>query len=294
MLDPTLAAELGLEPEDAQEDVPVAAAPVASAEETYASIAELVRSNAQKAGRLTDLGAVEALIPPAEPDAPPLSLDEMVKDERYTDIQAAFASTGEVFLYSTSAITPDAARGKAEEDAVRARIAGRVRADSRDLVKLTPVAGLELPAGNEETGKPAFSLDAMLADERYPDIKSLVISTGAQYLFSETHVTRSYAEILGRAEANDPCATIAETVREAAHIYPRPTSVELFREPVFGIKSDELEGHVARLLSQPEYADIKKVVTSNGIVYLYSDRYMTEPHAQSLAEWYEVGRNENP
>jgi hypothetical protein len=287
--------EFGFGPEDAAEaESPAETAGGPSLAEVYASIAALVRQNAADHGRLTDIASVEALIPPAAPDSPPLSLEEMVRDEQYSDIQPAFASNGEVYLFSTQSMDPAQAALRAEIEALWAGIAQRVRADSAQRAQLTPLRDLELPEPAPESSAPALDLSAMQADERYTDIRSLTISNGAIYLFSETYMAPGYATLLGRAAAKDPLATIAETVRDNARIYPRPTSIKSFEETLFDINPAELEAHVARLLEMPEYEDIKKATASNGAVYLYSITHMAEGQAQYLAEWDAVGRDANP
>ncbi len=145
-----------------------------------------------------------------------------------------------------------------------------------------------------EPDKIAVNLAEVLRDDRYRDIKSVVASTGAVYLYSETYITRNYADILVRVEANDPCATIAGMVRDESRIYPRPTNIELFKEQVFNIAPDELETHIAGTLERQEFQDIKLIHASTGARYLYSDLYMDEDYARSLVEWEEVERDENP
>ena len=287
--------EFGFGPEDAagsENTIETPAEP--SLAEVYASIAALVRENAESHGWLTDIASVEALIPPAAPNASPLSLEEMVRDQQYSDIQPAFASNGEVYLFSTQSMTPAEATQRAEVEGLRASVAQRVRADSAQSAQLTPLRDLELPEPAGDGSAPGFDLAAMQADERYADIRSLTISTGAVYLFSEKYMAPGYATLLGRAAAKDPLATIAETVRDNARIYPRPTSLKTFEETLFDINPAELSALIERILASPDHTDIKKAVASNGAVYLYSTTYMAEGQAQYLAEWDAVGKDANP
>jgi hypothetical protein len=45
--------------------------------------------------------------------------------------------------------------------------------------------------------------------------------------------------------------------------------------------------------SMEEYADIKSVTVSSGMVCLYSDRYLTESQAMGIAQWDEVDKHLN-
>lgn len=189
---------------------------------------------------------------------------------------------------------PTEERGKNSAEEIQTGIAERVREDSQNLSKLTCVDSLCTPVSDLEPDRVQVILADMGKDDRYKDIKSLAASTGAVYLYSETYITKNYAEILARAEANDPCATIAATVRDESRIYPRPTNIELFKDRVFNIDPDEVETHITRTLEQQEFNDIKLILASTGASYLYSNLYMSEDYAKSLVEWEEVEQYDNP
>jgi hypothetical protein len=74
-------------------------------------------------------------------------------------------------------------------------------------------------------------------------------------------------------------------------IYPRPTQLELFVDPVFNVDSDKLETYADAVLAR--FLDIKKLTASTGATYLYSTEHMSEGQAQSLMEWNEVEQYEN-
>ncbi len=103
----------------------------------------------------------------------------------------------------------------------------------------------------------------------------------------------NYDKIQALVEANDPVATIVETVREESRIYPRPTKVEVFKEPVFNINSGELWTYVEQIVEQEEFGDIQLIQASTGVHYLYSTQYLDADHAKSLIEWEEVERFRN-
>ena len=175
-------------------------------------------------------------------------------------------------------------------------LAERIRADSQNLTQLTAINDLGplVPGTESDASELSAVLARMAHDERFKDVCSVVASTGAVYYYSETYITKSYAVLLARAQADDPCTVIAATVREESRTYPRPTNLELFKEQVFNIDSEELETHVARIQERSEFEDIKSIHASTGARYLYSDRHMTEDLARSLVEWVEVEEEENP
>jgi hypothetical protein len=104
-----------------------------------------------------------------------------------------------------------------------------------------------------------------------------------------------YALLLTRVAAQDPCATIAETVRDESKRYPRPTNVLLFMEKLFGMKEADLKASISALQRRPEFSDIKTLVhPTTGGFYLFSSRYLDEDTASSMMDWQEVGKDANP
>jgi hypothetical protein len=175
---------------------------------------------------------------------------------------------------------------------VKFRIGEKVRADSRGTQLLTPVDGLYAEIGWEES---ACNPDEIRKDPRYEDIKTATAATGERFFYSTRHMSDYYALLLARVAAHDPCATIAETVRDESRIYPRPTCVLLFMEKLFGMKEADLKEIVDKALLKPEYNDLKMMVhPATGGVYLYSSQYMDADLAFALMDWQEVGKDANP
>ncbi len=263
------------------------------AEEMQAKIAEQVRADSQSYARLTSLDTVNQLLSGVAADEPAINLADMQADKRFQDIRSVVASSGAVYLYSETYIAKNLAETLVQTEDARAKIALKVREDSKNLAKVTGVDTLGSLFPDMAPDLIRERVAELLEDDRYRDITSTVASTGGVYLFSETYITRSYADILVRAEVNDPCATIAATVRDDARIYPRATRIEFFENPIFGIDPEELETHLASTLERPEFGDIKLIGASTGARYLYSDSYMDEGYARSLIEWEEVDQFEN-
>ncbi len=262
--------------------------------EMLTKIADKVREDSGGLGRPTAVASLGTLIPELTLDLVATGVATMAADERWKDVRSLTLPSGAVYFYSDEHIAPAEALGRARRDELQFRIAERVRETSENLAELTGADTLSGLGSDVEAAEIEAAVGAMAQDDRYQDIKSVTASTGATYLYSEKHITRSYAQILARAAANDPCATIAATVRDESRIYPRPTQTRLFREPVFNISPEELDVHIARTLARPEYADVKKIVASTGAVYLFSDLHLDADQALALVEWNEVGQFKNP
>lgn len=187
--------------------------------------------------------------------------------------------------------TDEEALAAAEAEAAAARLSAavdHVRAESR-AARIVP-RQLLLAEPFLYTDEQVDELFAALsADESCADIVCTSDErTGEQYLHSTKFLSVPYARLLLRSQANDPAFMIAQTVRENSEIYPRPTSVEYFEYEPFSLELAEVFAHLTVMESLEEYADIRRVTVSNGMVYLYSDRFMTEPQAQGSAQWEEV------
>lgn len=266
-------------------------------EEIYARIAKKVREDSEKPGSLTPLIALDSLTPEPELMKVEVNLVEMVQDERYKDICFAITPAGNTYLYSSTHITKEDADILAQNEEIQAVLAEKIRDNSKRLAKLTGADSLiagEAENREERVEEVRAVIEGMPADERYKDIKSIPVSKRGNYYYSSRYITANYAEILARTEANDPCAQIVATVRNDSKLYPRPTAVSYFTDPVFGIKLENLDSYVDEILSKPEFKDIKLVRASNGAGYLYSDLYISGAFAQADAEWNEIGRWNNP
>ncbi len=185
---------------------------------------------------------------------------------------------------------------KAREDketALADQIAARVREDSGSLGKLTALAlFLDEPYGRKEEELNEAILSFGEGDRR--DIHVLTdANSGRVYLYATPHVCAAYADSLLLAEGKNPPAMIAETVRRESSLYPRPTASPLFLLPPYGLGEEELASSLEKLKGCKDFEDIKSFEASTGVIYLYSERYLTLPHARGLAEWVEVEQFEN-
>jgi hypothetical protein len=264
-------------------------------EEIKAKIAGKIRADGGGHGAVTPSEVVFALVPDSQQDRITAILEGMAADARYADIKAVTTASGMVFFVSVKHIEAAQAIEISRIEEVKFLIAEKVRADSRDDVVLSSVDDLRALAPEMEPAGIAVILGKMRTEERYADIKSVTSPNGNVYYHSDRHMSGYYAVVLSRVAAKDPGATIAALVRDESRIYPRPTCVQFFLEPMFGIPSDDLKAVVDGMLQKPENSDIKMMVhPETGGVYLYCKQYLNGDTAFKLMHWVEVVKPANP
>ncbi len=126
-----------------------------------------------------------------------------------------------------------------------------------------------------------------------PDIKMISGKNGTPHYFSVLSLSETYAGILVRKSEN-PLSMVAEVVRENSRLYPRPVTVDGFREPPFELTPEEIAECLATMETQEEYEDIGQTVTSVGTLFLFSTRHLEPDYAFTLAEWLDVGQVSSP
>jgi hypothetical protein len=266
-----------------------------TAEEIRARIAEKVREDGEAREAVTPFEVVLALVPASQQDRITAILEGMAADDEYADIKAVTTASGMVFFVSKTHIGTEDAFAKSRMEEVKFLLAEKVRADSRDDAKLTSAADLLSLVPEMERDGISAVLDALHTDGRYADIKAVTSPNGETYYHSDRHMSGYYAVVLGRVAAKDHCATIAAMVRDESRIYPRPTCIEFFTEPVFGIPPSELKSVFDAMLRNPEYGDIKLIVhPETGAVYAYSSKYLDGEGAFKMMHWEEVVKDANP
>jgi len=280
-------------PEKPVDDKKPAAEP--AAEEIKAKIAERIRADGEERAAMTPSEAVFALVPGSQPDRITAILEGMAADDRYADIKAVTTASGMVFFLSKTHIGTDEAIAKSRLEEVKFLFAEKVRADSKNDVALTSVSDLLSLAPEMERDRIASILDEMRTDDKYADIKPVTSPKGDVYYHSEKHMSGYYAVVLSRVAAKDPVATIAAMVRDESRIYPRPTCIELFMDPMFKIPTEELKAVFDEMAQKPDYSDIKLMVhPETGGVYAYSSQYLSGDVAYQKMHWVEVVKPANP
>jgi len=163
-----------------------------------------------------------------------------------------------------------------------------IRAESRAGGLTDPAAIAKEPFSFDDE-ELAEAMEALDHDEAYADIvRTADERSGAEYLHSTTFLTVAYAKLAIRARADDPAYLIAQTVRENSEIYPKPTSLEFFQFEPFGLKAEDVLTYVKAILADEAYKDIRTVTVTNGMDYLYSDKFLSAGQAQAMAQWVEV------
>jgi hypothetical protein len=264
-------------------------------EEIKAKIAEKIRADSEERAALTPSEVVFALVPGSQQDRITAILEEMAADDRYADIKAVTTASGMVFFLSKTHFDTEEAIAKSRIEEVKFLLAEKVRADSRDDVRLTSAADLLSLAPEMERDGIAAILEEMRTEDRYADIKPVTSPIGDVYYHSDRHMSGYYAVVLARVAAKDPVATVAAMVRDESRIYPRPTCIEFFMEPIFKIPPGDLKAVFDEMVKKPDYGDIKLMVhPETGGVYAYSSQYLSGDVAYQMMHWVEVVKPANP
>lgn len=114
------------------------------------------------------------------------------------------------------------------------------------------------------------------------------------YFYSTASMTANYAEMCMQVVEKDICRAIAGAVRFECQTYPRPYKVAMLEQSPYGFDTEQITAALAAMASHPDYADIRPVAASNGVPYLFSERYMRYGKAWGLCEWLEVEQFQNP
>ena len=244
---------------------------------------------------MTPSEVVFALVPGSQQGRITAILEEMAADDRYADIKAVTTASGMVFFLSKTHFETEEAIAKSRLEEVKFLLAEKVRADSRNTVALTSASDLLSLAPEMEPAGIADFMDELRTDERYADIKPVTSPAGDVFYHSDKHMSGYYAVVLGRVAAKDPVATVAAMVRDESMIYPRPTCVEMFMDPMFNMSPDDLKAVFDEMLQTPDYSDIKLMVhPETGGVYAYSSQYLEGDVAYQMMHHEEDVRPANP
>jgi len=125
------------------------------------------------------------------------------------------------------------------------------------------------------------------------DLREVRTKEGCAFYYSSMFMSETYARLL-LCKQEGPIQLVADTVREDSDRYPRPTPLDVFKEPPFDLSKEEIFCCLQEMSSRAEYQDISRVSTSIGHVFLYSTKHLDRDYALMLAEWIDVGQFENP
>ena len=163
--------------------------------------------------------------------------------------------------------------------------------ESSKLGKLISRDELEKEPLKIKASKIEKVIEELKDNEKTKDI-DIIRGKVAVYFYSKDYISDTYRDVLFNLKEKNIQETIVELVRKESQLYPRATSLEIFKIPPFN--RNDIEDLIQEILKNKEYIDIKIVEASNGTKYLFSDTYMIFSHAKGLCEWTEVGQFENP
>lgn len=158
--------------------------------------------------------------------------------------------------------------------------------------RLIKKSELEREPINLKTSLVENFLEMLKKNEETSDI-NILIGKKEIYLYSKEYLSDGYRDLLFNLEERKIEDVVAEIVRNESKIYPRPTSIEIFKLSPFNMVDLDMNIVIENVLKSGD-TDIKIIKASNGAKYLYSEKYMTLGHARGLCEWIEVGQFQNP
>lgn len=242
-------------------------------------VVDKVRNDSQQ-GIPTCIDVFPGLIPDLSKEELQACYAKIATEEQYRDIKSLTAFNGAVYYYSVKYLDQSQASRLARSAELQRKIIDKVRGDTKYLSQLTKMDTLLTLAPDLDLDEVRTAINELQKSERNSDIEVLTARNGAEYLFSQKHMTMSYAQILLRTAVNDPAYTIAETVREESRRYPRPTNIEIFKYGLFKIDREKLAEYVDQAMK--EYEDLM-YLDIDGSVFLYSNQFMTEEQAILVA-----------
>lgn len=148
------------------------------------------------------------------------------------------------------------------------------------------------PINLKEEDKEVF-FEKLFNNEEFGDITEMQGKEN-RYFYSSKTMTENYAKILYRLEEKDIYNMVADRIRYDSKRFPKTTNPKVFINEPFRMSKDELDELFRQFKNSDEYGDIKESMASNGVAYVYSDKYLTQNYADALTEMQEVTNKENP
>lgn len=113
------------------------------------------------------------------------------------------------------------------------------------------------------------------------------------YYYDAEAMAGNFAHWAFLAQEKDPLATFADCVRQESEIYPRPMALTSFANEPLCMNAETVEKAFTESRESGAFDDIKRTEASNGDVYFYSDRFLSDAQAAALAEYDAVERVRN-
>jgi len=192
---------------------------------------------------------------------------------------------------------PDGGDGRTTKDTAAELAAALIREGSAAarLVSESEVGLLlEEHLGSPETDRSGEDAsDILTRSVQGNEDLHMLEGAGSRWYYSSLSMTGSYATVLLRTKEG-PLRLIAETVRQNSREYQRPVPVEFFGKPPYNLEYRQVVDSLETMTATVGYDDIATTTTSASGIYLYSATYLEPEHAEMLAEWFDVDREENP
>jgi hypothetical protein len=164
---------------------------------------------------------------------------------------------------------------------IKAKIAEKVRADSREHAAVTPSEVVFALVPGPQQDRITAILDEMASDDRYPDIKAVTTASGMVYFVSKKYIGTDAA--IAKSRIEEVKFLFSEKVRADSR---DDVALSLTADMLALAPEMEPAGIVAildEMRRDARYADIKTVTASNGHVFIYSDRHMSGYYALVLS-----------
>jgi len=187
-----------------------------------------------------------------------------------------------------------------KELAAMGKLAKRIREDSRSFSKRIALSAIRRNEHRKDEGLqdltsfhrvinefPRFSsidsnilMDHFSRDDACEDISAATAPDGDVYFYSNLYIPRETVKALVRRE--ERIADIANRVRETSIRSNRLTDMESLVDVFPDLSHDDLDTHMAHLVNDTRYADIRALASATGAVYLYSKDFIPVETAMAL------------
>ncbi|MEL7646502.1 MAG: hypothetical protein AAGU76_00330 [Sedimentibacter sp.] len=134
--------------------------------------------------------------------------------------------------------------------------------------------------------------EKLLGNEEFSDIKELKGKEN-RYFYSAKEMNENYAKLIYRIEEKDILNMVADRIRTDSKRYPKTTNSYVFLNEPYNLKKDELAEIYKQLSNMDEYKDIMQSRASNGVICMFSDKFLSQTYADALTELQEVTRVES-
>ena len=161
-------------------------------------IAEKVRNDSKDLHKLVAVKALAELMPENLSEGVDAVVTEMVESGEYPDLKTVLSPNDEAYLYSDKYMTARYAAmlSRIESENKGTMIATTVRDDSKTYPRPTHVEFFQAKLFNIPPDEFDSTVAHMLEQEEFKDIKLIVASTGARFLYSELYINETYARSL--------------------------------------------------------------------------------------------------